>query len=456
MNGCGAGHADDVLRQHVEPARPRRSPSSSRAAIASSAARHSSTSKRLAGDEQGAARLVEPVIGAADALHQARHALGRADLDDEIDVAPIDAEIERRGRDHRAQLARRHRRLDLAALLDGQDAVMQRDRQIVVVEPPQLLEHELGLGAGVDEDDRWSVAADHVVDLGPAHRPPIWPAQGRRSRGVEDRRPGAARPARPSMARPRLPPEPSHAASSSGQATVADRPTRRACGASARQPRQAERQEIAALGAGERVQLVDDDAAQAGEDLAARRGRRAAAPAIPAWSSAAAAAARAGAGGGSAACRRCGSRAAPAAPSRRSARRGCAGCRPPAPSAARCRACAAPACGAARPARSGWAGTRRASCRRRSARSAARSSLPRRRPSARAGAACGVQPAPRTSRRSPAAAAARAAELASFCEFCSSSAPTRRAAPKAYRAAAPAPGRASCRSRRRRARTGRR
>ena len=35
----------------------------------------------------------------------AASALGRADLDDEIDVAPIDAEIERRGADHRAKLA---------------------------------------------------------------------------------------------------------------------------------------------------------------------------------------------------------------------------------------------------------------------------------------------------------------------------------------------------------------
>ena len=72
-----------------------------------------------------------PVVGAADALQQARDALGRADLDHLVDAAPVDAEIERGGRHHGAQLPRRHRRLDLAALLDVEAAVMQRDRQVV-------------------------------------------------------------------------------------------------------------------------------------------------------------------------------------------------------------------------------------------------------------------------------------------------------------------------------------
>jgi hypothetical protein len=35
------------------------------------------------------------VIGAADALHDPRSALRRADIDDEIDIASVDAEIER-------------------------------------------------------------------------------------------------------------------------------------------------------------------------------------------------------------------------------------------------------------------------------------------------------------------------------------------------------------------------
>ena len=101
-----AGAAEHVLRQHVERAGAQR-----RRVL------------RVLGDrvERGAAfqhleavgrhqhaarRLVQPVVGAADALQQPRGALRRADIDDEIDVAPVDAEIERRGADHRAQLAR--------------------------------------------------------------------------------------------------------------------------------------------------------------------------------------------------------------------------------------------------------------------------------------------------------------------------------------------------------------
>ena len=56
--------------------------------------------------------------------------------------------------DHRAQLARRHRLLDLAALRDIERAVMQRDGKIVVVDAPQLLEQEFRLAARVDEDQR--------------------------------------------------------------------------------------------------------------------------------------------------------------------------------------------------------------------------------------------------------------------------------------------------------------
>ena len=66
-----------------------------------------------------------------------RRALGRADLHHEIDVAPVDAEIERRGRDHRLQHAGDHGALDLAALLDRERAVMQRDGEAVLVVRPE-------------------------------------------------------------------------------------------------------------------------------------------------------------------------------------------------------------------------------------------------------------------------------------------------------------------------------
>ena len=78
-------------------------------------------------NENAARRLVEPMVGAADALQQTRGALRRADVDDQIDVAPVDAEIERRGAHHRAQPARGHGVLDLAPLRHVERAVMQRD-----------------------------------------------------------------------------------------------------------------------------------------------------------------------------------------------------------------------------------------------------------------------------------------------------------------------------------------
>ena len=56
--------------------------------------------------QQRARRFVEPVIGAADALHEPRRAFRRADADHAVDRAPVDAEIERRGADNRAQIAR--------------------------------------------------------------------------------------------------------------------------------------------------------------------------------------------------------------------------------------------------------------------------------------------------------------------------------------------------------------
>ncbi len=100
---------------------------------------------------------------------------------------------------------------------------------------------------------------------------------------------------------------------------------------------------------------------------------------------------------------------------------GCGRCRPPTPSAARCKGCAGPASGEAhgRSKRGGAPGlplrktppasaeTRRASCRRRSARSAAPSAPPAPWPAIRADAAAAPSRGRRTSARTGPAAAAR-------------------------------------------------
>ena len=176
-------------------------------------------------------------------------------------------------------------------------------------------------------------------------------------------------------------------------------------GASALQPREAEHQLVAALALGERMDFVDDDPGDPGEDSRRLRVgqhqrqqlrrrqqdvrrvdplprplRRAGVP---------------------------GPVLDPDGQAHLGQRRcaGCARCPPPAPSAARHRACAAPAPAPPR-ARPGSAGTRRASCRRRSARSAASPARPPA-PAAPAGADAAPSPAGRTSRRKARAAGSR-------------------------------------------------
>ena len=91
---------------------------------------------------------------------------GAPDMDDEIDIAPVDAEIERRGADHGAQLSRRHRRFDLAPLADIERAVMQRDRQASSLAVHRALEEHLRLPARIDEDQRHCALLDRGIDFG--------------------------------------------------------------------------------------------------------------------------------------------------------------------------------------------------------------------------------------------------------------------------------------------------
>ena len=116
----------------------------------------------VGGNQDGVAGLIQPVVRPPDALQQAGNALGRTDLDHLVYTAPIDAEIERAGRHHRPQRARRHRGLHLATLGDVQAAMMQADRQGVGIEFPHRLKQQLALGAGVDEHDRHAGVLDAV------------------------------------------------------------------------------------------------------------------------------------------------------------------------------------------------------------------------------------------------------------------------------------------------------
>ena len=177
-------------------------------------------------DQDRLGRLVHAVVGAADALRKPAGALRRADMDDEIDVAPVDAEVERRGGDDGAQAVRLHRLLDAAALADIERAVMQRDRQRILVDAPEFLEQQLRLAAGVDEEQR------RLVALRPLRRSPEWrsatsgrPTARARAESRTEMS-GLAPPA--TVIRSAMSPggfwPTSQRRSSSGSATVADRP----------------------------------------------------------------------------------------------------------------------------------------------------------------------------------------------------------------------------------------
>ena len=101
------------------------------------------------------------VAGAADALQQRRDPVRRSDLADEIDVADVDAELERRRRDERLQLSRLQPRLGVEPLLLRQAAVMRRDAS----SPSRSLRcarQPLRQPPRVDEDERRPCAADQL------------------------------------------------------------------------------------------------------------------------------------------------------------------------------------------------------------------------------------------------------------------------------------------------------
>ena len=110
------------------------------------------------------------MAGAADALQRDRDRPRRADLADQVDRADVDAELERGGGHHGAQLAVLQPALGIQAQLARQAAVVRQNG--VLAEPlGQVMRDALGEPARVDEDQGGAVLADQlgdaVVDLAP-------------------------------------------------------------------------------------------------------------------------------------------------------------------------------------------------------------------------------------------------------------------------------------------------
>ncbi len=171
---AGTRRAENVLRQHVERTLARKGDVLRAGLSRIDGGAAFQNLEAVGGHEDRLRGLIEPVVGAADALDEAAGALRRTHMNDEIDIAPVDAEIERRGGDNRAQRARRHRRFHLAALQGVERAVVQTDRQSEIVDAPQVLKQQLRLHARIDEQQAEAVRLDGRVNLadGVARRMP--------------------------------------------------------------------------------------------------------------------------------------------------------------------------------------------------------------------------------------------------------------------------------------------
>ena len=139
---------------------------------------------------------------------------------------------------------------------------MQRDRQAVVVDAPQLLEQQLGLAARVDEQQRRPVRLDRLVDLGDGVARRV-AGPGHALARIEDGdvRLGAAVDRdqvgqRVAGTRVCATSQRAQLVGLGDRGRQADRlqPRRKRA-----QPRQAERQQVAALGGDQRMQLVEHD-----------------------------------------------------------------------------------------------------------------------------------------------------------------------------------------------------
>ena len=131
------------------------------------------------GEDPSAAGLADRVAGATDPLQPAGHRLGRLDLQDEVDGAHVDPELEAAGGHQAGQLAALEHLLDDDPLLAGQRAVVGAGdlagRRVfagpLVGQFVEAQGQPLGAAAAVDEDDCRGVLLDEGEDLGVDRRP---------------------------------------------------------------------------------------------------------------------------------------------------------------------------------------------------------------------------------------------------------------------------------------------
>ena len=212
--------------------------------------------------DRHARRAAGRVARASGALHQARDALRRADLEHAIDRQEIDAEIEARRADDRLQLPVLQTQFDPLAHFLIERAVMQRDQPGPV--RPQFQQRaipDLRLRARVGEDERTARLLDFIGDR--ADLPHAEMAAPRKAldrvgdQRIDDRASSAARRARSRAASSR---DASSASCASARLpSVADKPQTCNSGPPAREARERELRLRAALVAEQLVPFIDDD-----------------------------------------------------------------------------------------------------------------------------------------------------------------------------------------------------
>ena len=141
-------------------------------------------------EDDALARRPDLVAGPADPLEPAGDARRALDLDDEVDRAHVDAELEAGRGDQRGQPAGLELLLDLEPLLAGDAAVMGAD-QLLAGQLVEALGQPLREPPAVGEDDRAAMAADELedarVDGRPDARPQVAAARGRAARLLLER-----------------------------------------------------------------------------------------------------------------------------------------------------------------------------------------------------------------------------------------------------------------------------
>ena len=305
VNRSADRHRDQLLGEDVERvARQRSSARSTPSCMPFTTTAVSRRSPRYLGKITPLRRLADLVPGAADPLEAARDGGGALDLDHEVDGAHVDAELEAARRDEGGEAAGLELLLDLEALLPRDAAVVGAD-ELLAGELVEALGEALGEAAAVGEHDRAAVARGSarrirgwiagqmlVRSSPPRTGPPgcssigrTSPSRAMSSTGTTTWSSSGLRvPASTMLTSRPSPMPPRYRAMVSSGRWVALRPMRwmRLAAVAVRSPPsaqaleafEAQREVGAALGPGDRVDLVDDHVLDALEDLARLAGEQ--------------------------------------------------------------------------------------------------------------------------------------------------------------------------------------